>query len=54
MTKEKKQKQIIVSHVIMKGYIHHENGKKTMFELNKNDFKPIELEGIFNGVSRTL
>jgi hypothetical protein len=51
MSKEK-QKEIIVSHVIVKGYIKHANGKKTMFEYNKQDFEPKAFEKIFTELGR--
>lgn len=43
----KKQVQIVVSNVIVKGYVKHANGKKTMFEFTKHDFEPKALTGIF-------
>ena len=49
---DKKEKQIIVSHVIVKGYIKHANGKKTMFEYNKQDFEPKVFEQIFSELGR--
>jgi hypothetical protein len=42
-----KQKEIIVSSVRVKGYVKHANGKKTLFDFNKHDFKPESLEKIF-------
>ena len=51
-TTEKKQKQIIVEQVIVTGYVKHSNGRKSPFSYNKNDFKPNDLVGIFNGVGR--
>ena len=47
---DKKEKQIIVSHV--KGYIKHANGRKTMFEYNKQDFEPKVFEQIFSELGR--
>lgn len=44
------KKTIIVENVIVKGYIKHENGRKTIFEFNKNDFKPVAFEKIFQEV----
>ena len=38
------QKTIIVENVLVKGYIKHANGRKTMFEFNKQDFKPSSFE----------
>jgi len=49
---EKKQKEIIVSNVIVKGYVRHANGRKTMFEFNKQDFEPKSLEKIFEELGR--
>jgi hypothetical protein len=51
MIKEK-QKEIIVSNVIVRGYVKHANGKKTMFEFNKHDFEPKSLEKIFEQLGR--
>ena len=48
----KKQKQIVVSNVIVKGYVKHANGRKTMFEFTKHDFKPKALTGIFEELGR--
>ena len=48
----KKQKQIVVSNVIVKGYVKHANGRKTMFEFMKNDFEPKALTGIFQELGR--
>lgn len=50
--KENKGKQIIVEQVLVTGYIKHTNGKKSPFAFNKNDFKPNDLVGIFEGVGR--
>jgi hypothetical protein len=52
VTTEKKQKQIIVEQVIVTGYVKHANGRKSPFSYNKNDFKPNDLVGIFDGVGR--
>jgi len=49
---DKKQKQIIVEQVMVTGYVKHSNGRKTKFEFYKNDFKPNDLVGIFEGVGR--
>jgi len=49
---DKKQKQIIVEQVMVTGYVKHSNGRKTKFEFCKNDFKPNDLVGIFEGVGR--
>ena len=46
------KKTIIVENVLVKGYIKHANGKKTMFEFNKQDFKPSAFEKIFEEVGR--
>lgn len=46
------KKTIIVSHVTVKGYIKHANGKKTMFEYNKQDFEPKVFEQIFTELGR--
>ena len=43
----KKQVQIVVSNVVVKGYVKHADGKKTMFEFTKHDFEPKALTGIF-------
>jgi len=52
-TKEKDtRKQIIVEQVVVTGYIKHVNGRKSPFAFNKNDFKPNDLVGIFEGVGR--
>jgi hypothetical protein len=51
MSKEK-QKEIIVSNVVVKGYVKHSNGRKTMFEFNKQDFEPKSLEKIFEELGR--
>ena len=37
-----KPKTIIVENVLVKGYIKHPNGRKTMFEFNKDDFAAIQ------------
>ena len=47
-----KNKTIIVENVLVKGYIKHTNGKKTMFEFNKQDFTPSAFEKIFEEVGR--
>jgi hypothetical protein len=44
------KKTIIVENVLVKGYIKHANGKKTLFEFNKNDFTPKAFEQIFEEV----
>jgi hypothetical protein len=44
------KKTIIVEDVIVKGYIKHANGRKTVFEFNKKDFKPTAFERIFQEV----
>jgi hypothetical protein len=44
------KKTIIVENVLVKGYIKHANGKKTMFEFNKQDFNPKVFEKIFEEV----
>jgi hypothetical protein len=41
------KKTIIVENVLVKGYIKHPNGKKTLFEFNKQDFTPKAYEVIF-------
>lgn len=51
MTKEK-QKELVVSYVIVKGYVKHSNGRKTMFEYNKQDFEPKVFEQIFTELGR--
>ena len=51
MSKEK-QKEIIVSNVIVRGYVKHANGRKTMFEFNKHDFEAKSLEKIFDELGR--
>jgi hypothetical protein len=48
----KKEKQYIVEQVVVTGYVIHGNGRKTPFAFNKNDLKPEDLEGIFNGIRR--
>lgn len=47
-----KEKQIIVENVIVKGYVKHGNGKKTMFEFDKTALEPKSLEKIFEEVGR--
>ena len=49
---EKKQKELVVRHVIVKGYVKHSNGRKTMFEYNKQDFEPKVFEQIFIELGR--
>ena len=49
---EKKQKEIIVSSVRVKGYVKHANGRKTIFDFNKHDFEPKSLETIFEELGR--
>ena len=44
------KKTIIVENVLVKGYIKHANGKKTLFEFNKQDFNPKAFEKIFEEV----
>lgn len=44
------KKTIIVENILVKGYIKHANGKKTMFEFNKQDFNPKAFEKIFEEV----
>lgn len=51
MSKEK-QKELVVSHVIVKGYVKHGSGRKTMFEYNKQDFEPKVFEKIFEELGR--
>lgn len=46
------KKTIIVENVLVKGYIKHANGKKTMFEFNKQDFTPLAFEKIFEEVGK--
>jgi hypothetical protein len=46
------RKTIIVENVLVKGYIKHANGKKTMFEFNRQDFSPIAFEKIFEEVGK--
>ena len=46
------KKTIIVENILVKGYIKHANGKKTMFEFNREDFKPAAFEKIFEEVSK--
>jgi hypothetical protein len=48
------KKTIIVESILVKGYIKHVNGRKTMFEFNKQDFKPASFEKIFEEVGRKL
>lgn len=45
-------KTIIVENVLVKGYIKHANGKKTMFEFNRQDFTPSAFEKIFEEVGK--
>ena len=47
-----KPKTIIVENVLVKGYIKHPNGRKTMFEFNKQDFTPKSFEVIFNELDK--
>ena len=47
-----KQKEIIVDNVIVKGYVKHPNGKKTLFEFTKHDLAPQSLEKIFDEIGR--
>jgi hypothetical protein len=49
---DKKQKEIIVSNVRVKGYVKHVNGRKTMFDFSKHDFEPKSLEKIFEELGR--
>jgi hypothetical protein len=49
---EKKHSEIIVSNVVVKGYVKHSNGRKTMFEYDKKDFEPKSLELIFEELGR--
>jgi hypothetical protein len=49
---DKKQKEIIVSNVRVKGYVKHVNGKKTMFDFSKHDFESKSLEKIFEELGR--
>ena len=44
------KKTIIVENILVKGYIKHANGKKTLFEFNKQDFNPKAFEKIFEEV----
>ena len=46
------KKTIIVENVLVKGYIKHANGKKTMFEFNRQDFSPVAFEKIFEEVGK--
>ncbi len=46
------RKTIIVENVLVKGYIKHANGKKTMFEFNRQDFSPVAFEKIFEEVGK--
>lgn len=46
------KKTIIVENVLVKGYIKHANGKKTMFEFNRQDFPPAAFEKIFEEVGK--
>ena len=50
MTDKEKGKQIIVEQVIVTGYVKHSNGRKSPFSFNKNDFKPNDLVGVFEGI----
>lgn len=47
-----KEKQIIVENVIVKGYVKHGNGRKTMFEFDKTALEPKSLEKIFDEIGR--
>lgn len=47
-----KEKQIIVENVIVKGYVKHSNGRKTMFEFDKNALEPKSLEKIFDEIGK--
>jgi hypothetical protein len=49
---DKKQKELVVSNVIVRGYVKHTNGRKTMFEFNKHDFEPKAFEKIFEELGR--
>jgi len=49
---DKKEKQIIVEQVVVTGYVIHGNGRKTPFSFNKDNLKPNDLLGIFDGVRR--
>ena len=46
------KKTIIVENILVKGYIKHPNGKKTLYEFNKNDFTPKAFEVIFNELDK--
>jgi hypothetical protein len=46
------RKTIIVENVLVKGYIKHANGKKTMYEFNMQEFSPIAFEKIFEEVGK--
>jgi len=46
------KKTIIVEDVIVKGYIKHANGRKTIFEFNKKDFTAKAFESIFEQVGQ--
>ena len=48
------KKTIIVEDIVVKGYIKHANGRKTVFEFNKKDFKPTAFEKIFQEVGEKL
>ena len=52
MATTKKEKQYIVEQVMVTGYVIHANGRKTPFSFNKDDLKPNDLLGIFDGVRR--
>jgi hypothetical protein len=52
MASTKKEKQYIVEQVVVTGYVIHANGRKTPFSFNKDDLKPNDLLGIFDGVRR--
>ena len=49
---DKKEKQIIVEQIMVTGYVKHSNGRKTMFEYNKQDFEPKVFEKIFEELGR--
>jgi hypothetical protein len=52
MVVTKKEKRYIVEQVVVTGYVIHGNGRKTPFSFNKNDLKPNDLLGIFDGIKR--
>lgn len=52
MTKDKKEKQIIVEQVVVTGYVKHGNGRKSPFAFDKKAFEPKDLESIFIGLGR--